>query len=112
MTAWPLIMDLMPAELRKRLPPLYSQEDEKDPVAQVKYFTPWSNWTWYATEYDGDDRFFGLVYGFERELGYFSLKELMSMRGPMGQRIERDISWTPKPLSECKDPCELLNTRR
>jgi hypothetical protein len=41
-------MDLLPAEVRERLPKLYAQEKNRDPVAHVKYFTPDSNWTWYA----------------------------------------------------------------
>ena len=28
-----------------------------DTLAQVKFFTPWSNWTWYASEYDEKDIF-------------------------------------------------------
>ncbi len=68
----------------------------------AKFFTPDSNWTWYATEFDGEDTFFGLVSGFEEELGYFSLSELQSVTGPLGLHIERDIHWTPKPLSECR----------
>lgn len=98
-------MELLTKELREKLPKLYATENVKDPIAQVKFFTPWSSWTWYATEYDGEDTFFGLVYGFERELGYSSLSELEKTRGPMGLRIERDLYFTPKPLSELRDPC-------
>jgi hypothetical protein len=72
---------LLPKEVRELLPPLGATEGQKDPKAVVKFFTPDSSWTWYATEYDGTDLFFGLVDGFERELGYFSLKELLSVRG-------------------------------
>ena len=43
---------------------------------------------------------FGLVDGHEKELGYFSLKELESVRGPFGLPIERDIHWQPKTLEE------------
>jgi hypothetical protein len=53
-----------------------------------------------ATEFDGEDTFFGLVEGQEKELGYFSLAELSSVRGPMGLAIERDLHWTPKTLAE------------
>jgi hypothetical protein len=96
-------MKLLTAEILKRLPPLYSQENVKDPIAQVKFFTPWSNWTWYATEYDPKERmFFGLVQGLETELGYFSLDELESVRGPAGLAIERDMYWSPRPLSEIR----------
>ena len=69
-------------------------------MAYAKYFTPDSNWTWYATEFDGEDIFFGLVDGFEKELGYFSLAELKSTRGPMGLPIERDLYWEQKTLKE------------
>jgi len=73
-------MELLTKEIRSRLPPLYSTEAESDPLIVVKFFTPDSNWTWYATEFDGDDLFFGLVIGFETELGYFRLSELQGAR--------------------------------
>ena len=95
-------MKLLTQELKKHLPPLGSQDQEEDPTVIVKFFTPWTNWTWYATEFDGEDTFFGKVIGFETEMGYFSLAELESIRGPMGLTIERDIHFTPKPLSQCK----------
>ena len=69
-------------------------------LAQVKFFTPDSNWTWYASEFDGEDIFFGLVSGFEVELGYFSLKELQEVKGPLGLPIERDLHFEPKTLKE------------
>ena len=90
-------MNLLTEEIRERLPPLYSQEGSKA-IVHVKYFTPDSSWTWYVTEFDGEDTFFGLVDGLEKELGYFSLSELQSVRGPLGLPIERDLYWTPKPL--------------
>ena len=93
-------MKLMTADLRTQLPQLYSQEEVDDPKAIAKFFTPDSNWTWYATEFDGKDTFFGLVDGFEKELGYFSLKELESIRGAFGLPIERDLWFEPTPLSE------------
>jgi len=97
-------MNLLPASVGRLLPPLYSTENDPDPVARVKFFTPWSNWTWYATEFDGEDTFFGYVEGLEKELGYFSLRELQSASGPVGLKIERDIHFRPTPLSElgCK----------
>lgn len=96
-------MELLPKELREALPKLYGQEGNRDPIVHVKYFTPDSSWTWYATEGadEGDDFiFFGYVIGFEREWGYFSLNELQAARGPLGLAIERDLHFTPAPLSE------------
>jgi len=85
----------------EKLLPLYGNEEKGlDALAQVKFFTPDSNWTWYACEFDGEDTFFGLVSGFEVELGYFSLKELQVARGPLGLQIERDLDFEPKTLKE------------
>jgi hypothetical protein len=96
-------MELLPAEVRAALPKLYSQEKNPDPTVHVKYFTPDAGWTWLATEGEedeGDFRFFGYVIGQFKEWGYFVLSELESARGPMGLAIERDLYFTPGPLSE------------
>ena len=94
-------MKLLTKENRRRLPPLYSQDGKGGKaVARVKCLTPRSSWTWYATEFDGEDTFFGLVEGQFKELGYFCLSELESVRGPMGPAIERDLHWKPKTLEE------------
>jgi len=93
-------MKLLTKEILKRLPALYSQENNPDPIVQVKFFDPCGSWTWYATEFDGKDIFFGMVDGFEKELGNFSLSELQAYKGRFGLGIERDLYFTPKPLSE------------
>jgi hypothetical protein len=99
-----ITMQLLTQEIRQKLPPLGSQDGKGgDAIAYAKFFTPSSSWTWYVTEGspEGDDfTFFGLVEGFEKELGYFSLAELQSVRGPMGLPIERDLYWKPKTLKE------------
>jgi len=93
--------ELLPKELKEKLPKLYENEEYGlEAKALVKFFTPDSNWTWYASEFDGDDIFFGLVSGFAVELGYFSLTELESVHGPMGLPIERDLHFSPKTLQE------------
>ena len=96
-------MKLLTKEIRRKLPKLRGQEDKgSEAVAWVKFFTPWAGWTWWATEFDGEDTFFGLVEGFETELGYFSLKELEEIRGMWGLKIERDLYFKPKTLKEIK----------
>ena len=109
---------------RQRLPPLYSSEElGLGARAQVKFSTPDSSWCWYASEgsfVDEDGHFdtdrekvdfvcFGLVVGFEIELGYWSLSELEAARGPLGLPIERDLDFEPKSLRELK---ELHERRR
>jgi len=96
-------MELLPLDLREGLSKLYTQDGTSDPTVHVKYFTPDSAWTWYATEGQPDEddfRFFGYVIGLEREWGYFMLSELEAARGPLGLPIERDLHFQPAPLSE------------
>lgn len=99
---------LLPAEIRARIPDLYSTEKIPDPTVQAKLFTPWTNWTWFITEFDGEDICFGLVSGHEVELGYFSLAELEAIEGPGGLRIERDLHFRPKPMSAVRSEITRL----
>ena len=103
-------MKLLTQEIRKKLPPLYAQDGKGGKaVVHCKMFTPDSNWTWLILEGEPvldesgnevDFQFFGLVEGFEKELGYFNLSELESVKGPMGLSIERDLYFQPKTLEE------------
>jgi hypothetical protein len=93
----------------KALPPIGSTASTPDPVAVVKFFDPTGSWSWYATEgkQEGDDyRFYGVVCGYERELGYWMLSDLQRAKagiaGLGGLPIERDLYFKPTPLSECK----------
>jgi len=85
-------MELLTKELQKKFPKLYATNKipAGEKVVIAKFFDPTGSWTWYAVEFDGKDRFFGLVDGFELEWGYFSLSELRSVKGPLGLGIERD----------------------
>lgn len=108
--------ELLPCLLRARLPKLYSTEGQGDQaIAQAKFFGA-NGWTWYATEFDGQDTFFGLVVGDYPELGYFSLTELESARIPEPKdslpkgtfsmagypAIERDFHFMPRSLGEIR----------
>src|SRR6266508_6250509 len=95
-------MKLLTKEILKNLPPLYAVENQKDPMVLIKFFTPWTDWTWYVLEFDGEDTFFGYAVGFEAELGYFSLSELESVQGQFGLKIERDLYFEPTRLSTIK----------
>jgi Protein of unknown function (DUF2958) len=99
-------MHLLTTAIRQRLPPLYANEEGTDALAIVKFFTPDAGWTWYASEFDGDDLFFGLAVGFEPELGNFRLSELQSIRGRLGLPVERDRFFKPTPLRELLDTHE------
>ena len=70
----------------------------------MKLFSPYSGWTWYVTEWDAETgECFGLVQGFETELGYFSMDELAEAKifGTV-PAVERDLYWKPITLGEIR----------
>lgn len=93
-------MNLLNQTLLNRFKELGTQ-DVKDPIVVTKFFASWSRWTWYATSYNEETgQFFGIVCGTHIELGYFSLQDLKSLRGPLGLPVERDLYWKEKRLSD------------
>ena len=91
-------MKLFTKEIIKKIPEIGAQADlglEKL-MLFCKLFTPWTNWEWYIAEANFETgEAFGLVCGFENELGYFDLNELIEIKGLAGLRIERDLSFQP-----------------
>ena len=76
------------------VPPIAVTTNQVDPMALIKLFDPTGSWTWYIYGYDPDTRVaFGLVDGFEEELGSFSMEELVNLRGQFGLPLERDLHW-------------------
>ena len=97
-------MELIPEELLNKIPDLYETERSINPICHIKLFTPDSIFTWYIIEISKEDKHtcYGLVKGFESEIGYFSLKELETIKGNLGLRVERDISFSPTALGIIK----------
>jgi hypothetical protein len=90
---------LLPRDVRRKLRPLGSTDGRGNQAfAVVKYFTADGDYYWYATEFDGEDLFFGLVFGPFVEMGYFSLTELEEARGPLDLPVERDQYFLPVTL--------------
>lgn len=97
-------MKLLTKEIMKKLPALYSNEDKdaKDVNIICKFFSPYTNWTWFVTEGESvklengnsDYMFFGFVKGIESELGYFTLSELESAKKGKLSLVERDCYFT------------------
>ena len=96
-------MQLLTNELRAKLPTIYATEPDPDAVVVCKFFLTDSAWTWYAVEFHGDDTFFGLVDGFESEMGYFYLSELLEIRNRFGLGVERDLYFDPVSLRSLLD---------
>jgi len=89
--------------LRKKLPKLYSQDGKKDPMVYMKLFSPYSGYTLYVTEFDGNDTFFGYVTGMAHdEWGYASYGELQMAERNGLPLIERDKYFTPGKFSKVK----------
>lgn len=97
-------MKLLTEELEKRFAQVGSQEYTKDPLILAKFFNPTGAGTWYATEYDPQQRiFFGYVSIFgdwNDEWGSFSLDVLETYKGRFGLGIERDLYFGEKRASE------------
>jgi len=95
-------MKLLTKEILTKFPKLgdTSEQEPEDVKIIAKFFDPTGSWTWYATEFDGEDTFFGLVDGMCKELGYFSLSELRSVKGALGLGIERDMWYSDKTLAD------------
>lgn len=93
-------MKLLTQQIKKQIPPFSSTErillSEK--TILCKFFNPCGAGTWHVIEGEarGDDfLFWGMVDLFEEEFGYFSLKELESLRLPYGFTVERDLYFSP-----------------
>ena len=123
-------MKIMTIDIMKKLPALYANDQKgTDAKIIFKLFYPDFNWTWYVTEgapivkkEDGEiEQFesykdvlkagysveniqdwllYGLVTGYDAELGYFTLNELLNTRGILGCQIERDLYFGNPTLGE------------
>lgn len=93
-------MSLLPDDLRRRLPALYSQEGlGEEAIVYARLTLPALGWTWWVLEFDPEDQMmFCLVQGIETELGYVSLEELES--SPATVRL--DEAWEPKTLAAAR----------
>jgi hypothetical protein len=90
-------MELLPDELKSRLPPIHSQDSEMLPMVYARFSLSGTPLVWYAIEGQaegGDYLFFGFVLG-PNDFRNFRLSELEAARNPAGNRVERDIRFTP-----------------
>ena len=98
---------LMTKELGETIPAIRSTanaEDNDAVLARAKLFCPYNGWRWYITEWDVETGLcFGLVEGFETEVGYFELTELAeaTVFGSV-PAVERDLYWKPTTIGEIR----------
>ena len=96
---------LMPVTLERALPPLGSQDGKgADAIAHGKFFSAFGRYTFYITEFDGEDTLFGYCVSALGpdcdEWGYASLRELAEARFGPAPAIERDCHYDPAPVKE------------
>lgn len=99
--------ELLPEEVRRHIPTLYSQTGVDDPIVYAKLQSAINAFTWFVTEFSHEDNDTCFGYMFEHgegEFGYFSLNALQAPGagkddGEYTPFVTRDISFMPKPLS-------------
>jgi len=102
-------MKLLTKAIEHTIPALYSTEEVKtqDKTIVCKFFALGSDWTWYVVEggrqENGNYLFFGLVIGFEKEWGYFTLEELLTVKWHGIPGIERDLYFKAVTVGECRE---------
>ena len=106
---------LMTKEIGDTIPALYANEQVNDydsVLALAKLFSPYTGWCWFITEWDPETGLcFGLVEGYETELGYFALTELAEATVFGGvPAVERDLYWKPKTLGEIRRESSRMAT--
>ena len=95
-------MDLLPDDLRARLPPLRSINDMDEPFVVAHYLLPATECEWWiiaGEPQENDFVFFGYVSGINH-FRYFRLSELEAERGPGSQIVKRDEDFTEGGLSD------------
>jgi len=102
-------MKLMTKAIERKAQKQYPLGSDMSQHVVAKFFDPCGSWSWYLMNQDPDDPdyLWGIVKGFEVEMGSFSLSELQSIEGRFGLGIERDLYFKPM---IAKDVYEKLNT--
>jgi hypothetical protein len=101
-------MKLMTKAIEKKAQKQFPMGSDMEQMVVAKFFNPTGGWTWYLMNQDPNDTdyLWGIVKGFEVEVGSFSLSELTNFRGQFGLGIERDRFFKPM---KAKDVFKALN---
>jgi hypothetical protein len=104
-------MKLLTSAIQKAAVKQYELGSSFDQMVVAKFFDPCGSWTWYLLNMDpGDlDYCWGIVDGFEIEMGSFSIQELSNVQNKLGIGIERDRYFKP---IKAKELWENLSKRK
>jgi hypothetical protein len=95
-------MKLITKEIEHKAQKQYPLGSDMNQQVVAKFFDPQGSWSWFLMNQDPEDAdyLWGIVKGFEIEVGSFSLSELQNYRGRLGLGIERDLYFTPRAAVE------------
>ena len=94
-------MKLMTKEIKEKAQKQFDEGSDMEQMVVAKYFDAMGDWKWFLMNMKKDEDYcWGIVKGFEVEMGSFSMKELEELKLPFGMGIERDICFEPMKASE------------
>jgi len=98
MSLSPLLTDAQEQLLQNQ----YGKGSNLDQLVVAKIFDPCGNWSWYLMNQapEDPDYLWGIVKGFEVEMGSISYQELHDYIGPLCIGLERDLHFKPRPAQE------------
>ena len=97
----------MTKDIKRKAQKQYIEGSNMEQKVVAKYFDPMGSWKWFLMNKKKDDSYcWGIVKGFEVEMGSFSIDELESIKLPFGLGIERDTLFEPM---KAKDVWDRLN---
>ena len=97
-------MKLLTNAIKEKAQKQFDDGSDMEQMVIAKYFDPMGDWKWFLMNMDKDEDYcWGIVKGFEVEMGSFSLAEL---KEALGRRLQRDLYFEPM---KAKDVWEQLN---
>ena len=100
-------MKLMTKKIKEQAEKQYELGSDMDQKVVAKFFG--GSWTWYLMNLDPEDNKYawGIVKGFETDMGSFNIDDLQSIKmPPLGTSVERDLYFEPM---KAKDVWDKLN---
>ena len=91
-------MQLLTKKITEMAHKQYPKGSDFDQMVVAKFFDAFGSWSWYLMNIDpaDDDYCWGIVKGFEVEMGSFLMSELKSLKvNNLVPRIERDLYFKP-----------------
>ena len=97
-------MKLLTKTIKEKAQKQFDDGSDMEQMVVAKFFDTMGSWKWFLMNMDKDEDYcWGIVKGFEVEMGGFLLSEL---KETLGRRLERDILFEP---IKAKDVWDQLN---